>query len=135
MSSPITTTHRGRNLTNIGLLSACILLFLTTRKWESLITIILPGAAIHWMISNEQKLSMQRQRRLQVDRKTMITLLGVPMVISILVVIFYIPRMSMKLNSWTIYAIASFSLGFLLVNLYGRYVAMRKPPRITLPPL
>ncbi len=119
----ITRTH-----VNVGLAIVAVFLFLVTQCVESVISVVLPGAAIHWIISNEQRLASENHAYINVDWTTKATFFILLPAISLSVIAFWLPRHSGQLHPWAIYTIASFSLAFLLVNLYGRYLSLRKLP-------
>jgi len=120
------TTRKRRIIATSCVCGVAALLFLITSRVESLLTIILPGAVIHWMISNERRLAEEGSELPSVPWPTRAALFIFLPVLSLAVIAFWFPVYAKNWNPWGTYAVASFSLALLLVKIYERYLLIRK---------
>jgi hypothetical protein len=119
-------THKRRLIANVAVGCIALALFLVTKCVQSLVTVILPAAAVHWMISNERRLAADGKDLPNVPLLTRAVLFVLIPGLSLAVIAFWFPVYARKWNPWGIYAIASFSLGLLLVKIYERYLLIRR---------
>ena len=101
-----------------------MLLVLITRRVESLVTIILPGAVVHWIISRERRLAAEGSELPSVPLPSRVALF-VLLPAQSLAVIAYNPY-GKNWNPWGLYAVASFSLALVLAKSYERFLLIRK---------
>jgi len=100
-----------------------------TRHVESLVTIILRGVAVHWMVSNERRLAEEGSELLSVPFLFVLLPAG-----SLAVIAFWFPLYAKDLNPWGTYAGALFSLALLLVKIYERFLLIRRRTQTSVVP-
>jgi hypothetical protein len=120
------TTRKRRIIANTLICAVAVLLVLITRHVESLVTIILPGTVVHWIISNERRLGEEDSELPSVPWPTGAALFVFLPVLSLAVIAFWFSVYAKNWNPWGIYAVASFSLALLLVKIYERYLLIRR---------
>ena len=120
------TTLKRRIIANMFICAVAVLLVLITRHVESLVTIILPGAVVHWMISNERRLAEEGSELPSVPWPTRAALFVFLPALSLALIASWFPVYAKNWNPWEAYAVASFSLALLLVKIYERYLLIRK---------
>ena len=129
---PMRTTRNRRIIANSAIVLVAIVLFVATRQPESFLAVILPGAALNWIISREGRLACEGYGFPNVGWLTKGTLLMFP-ICSVVIVVYWIPRYATKLHGWALYGGISFSFGLLLVKLYERYLLARKRALVSKP--
>ena len=118
-------TLRRRIIAAIGLALLAIALPVVTGSRESIVTVVLPAAAIYWMIAREHRIGSENQRFSPVPWTTRLRLFGLFPGLSLTVILFWLPKYAPELTPWAKYSIASFSLGLVLVKVYVRYLTLR----------
>lgn len=119
-------THKRRLIANVAIGFVALVFFLVTKRAQSVVTVILPAAAIHWMISNERRLVADGEDLPNVPWPTRAVLFVLIPSLSLVVIAFWFPIYAKNWNPWGTYAVASFSLGLLLVKIYERYLLIRR---------
>jgi hypothetical protein len=119
-------TRKRRIIATAATVVVAALLVVITRRVESLVTIILPSAALHWMISNERRLAEEGSELPMVPLATRIALFVPLPAMSLALIAFWLPTYLKDLNPWGSYAVASFSLALLLVKMYERFLRIRR---------
>ena len=115
-----------RSIANIGLVAVAALIFFVSRRWESPLTVVLPGCVIHWIISRENRSARDGFQLPRVRWQTKFTLFVLPVAFSMGIILFWLPAHAHGMNPWGIYSIASFSVALLLVKLYERFLSIRR---------
>lgn len=110
---------------SIGIAVTIAALLLITKRWEPILSVIFPGAALYWMILNERRLARKGYQFPKVGWSTKTTYFILFPALSLLLVIYAIPRFGTKLQGWVLSSGLSFSFGLLLVQLYERYLRTR----------
>ena len=120
------TTRKRRTIANTSICVVAMLLVLITRHVESLVTIILPSAVVHWIISRERRFAAEDPELPSVPWPTRAALFRLLPALSLAVIAFWFNVYGKNWNPWGLYAVASFSLALLLVKIYERFLLIRK---------
>ena len=122
-----TVTFRRRIMIAIaGFSVLAILMLLTTKRWESMITALLPASVIYRIFSNERHLALEVRQLATVAWPTRLFLFGPLPAFSLSVIVFWFPGYAPNMNVWGKYGLASFCLALLLVKVYERFLLARK---------
>src|SRR5437764_7567834 len=110
-----------RSLANIGLLAVAAILLLVTKRWESVLTVVLPALVINWIVSREDHLQRGGGTRSEIRWQTAFLNFAVPLGLCLCVILFWFPRHLGNFPVWGAYLIGSFSMALLLVKPYERF--------------
>jgi hypothetical protein len=117
---------KSRTVANIGLVAVAAFIYFVSKRWESTLTVVLPGCVIHWIISRENRLARDGFQFPRVRWQTKLALFVLPLAFSMGLTAFWFPAYTHSMNPWGIYSIASFSMALLLVKLYEHFLSIRR---------
>src|SRR5947209_8605561 len=94
------TTRVHRSIANVSLGLISVMIYLITGRLESLVTVVLPAAVVHWAISNERQLEDASSVIPIVPWSTKIALFVVPCALSLGIIVFWFPSYAKNWNPW-----------------------------------
>jgi hypothetical protein len=122
----LTITRRRQIVATFGLALFALVLHFVTGNKVSIITIVLPGAAVYWMIARERRVACEEKRLPSVPWPTRLALFGVLPGFSMGIILFWLPHCAPEMNPWVKYSGASFCLGLVLAKAYERFLLARR---------
>ena len=122
----MSNARNGHVAANMALCATAVLLMLFTRRWESALTVTLPGCVVNWIILRERRLALHGFQLPTVAWKARISIFALPLLISVGIVVFWFPGYAKGMKPLAVYSIASFSIALLLVKQYEWFLAVRR---------